>query len=114
MGLCRGIDDLVEIKISDKTAWTGNISSDNKTTFKINQPSLFGGDDSEGGIVGNLTILRGAQDQATLNELENMYGTVVQEGYYTEGSYYEPRVWVPPVIEPATCACLSWCGDLLL
>ena len=102
MGLCRGIDDLVEIKISDKTAWTGTIGSDNKTSFRINQPNLFGGDDSEGGIVGNLTILRGAPDQATLNELERMYGTVIQEGHYTEGSYYEPKVWIPAVIEPAT------------
>ncbi|ENU32456.1 hypothetical protein [Acinetobacter parvus] len=102
MGLCRGIDDLVEIKISDKTAWTGTVGSDNKTTFSINQPNLFGGDDSEGGIVGNLTILRGAPDQSTLSEIEMMYGTVVQEGHYTEGSYYEPRVWIPAVIEPAT------------
>lgn len=77
MGLCRGIDDLVEIKISDKTAWTGNLTTDNKITFKIDKPNLFGGDDAEGGIVGNLTILKGAADQDVLPELAAMYDTPV-------------------------------------
>lgn len=102
MGVCRGIDDLVEIKIGDKTAWTGNIGSDNKVTVAINKPNLFGGDDSEGGIVGKLIIMKGAADQDVLTELEQMWGTVIEEGHYIDdGGYYNSSVWVPPVIEPA-------------
>lgn len=102
MGVCRGIDDLVEIKISDKTAWTGNIGTDNQATIQINQKSLFGGDDGEGGILGTLTVQRGAPDQPILQPLADMYGTVIQEGYYTSGgTYYDPPVWIPPVIEAA-------------
>lgn len=77
MGLCRGIDDLIEIKISDKTAWTGNLANGNKTTISINKPNLFGGNDAEGGIVGQLIIQKGAADQAVLPELAVMYNTPV-------------------------------------
>ncbi|RKG29975.1 hypothetical protein D7V21_16715, partial [Acinetobacter guerrae] len=106
MGICRSIDDLVEIKVSDRTAWSGTIPADNKSLIQINQPDLFGGDKAEGGIAGTLTILRGAADQPILDELAMMYGTVVQEGHYSNvgnGGYYEgnQQVWVPPVIEPA-------------
>ncbi len=77
MGLCRGIDDLIEIKISDKTAWSGNITNDNKSTISINKPNLFGGNDAEGGIVGQLTIQKGAANQEILPELAAMYDTPV-------------------------------------
>ena len=77
MGACRGIDDLVEIKISDKTAWTGSLGAGNKVTININQPNLFGGDESEGGIVGRLIIQKGAADQEVLPELTAMYSTPV-------------------------------------
>ena len=105
MGVCRAIDDMVEIKISDRTIWTGNISEENSSTLLIDQPEIFGGDKAEGGIVGSLKIMRGASDQPILNELAMMYGTVVQEGYYTfentDDGYYSNQVkkWIPPVIE---------------
>lgn len=114
MGVCLGMDDLVEIKVSDSTAWTGTISSNNKTSIYINKPDLFGGDDSEGGIQGNLIIMRGASDQAALIELAEMYGTVTTPGYYQSvgsGGYYgtENQVWVPPVIAPAAVPAYRGC-----
>lgn len=74
MGLCRSLDDLVEIKISDRLAWSGTLP--NNSIIEINQPNLFGGDKSEGGIVGTLKILRGASDQTVLPQLETIYGLV--------------------------------------
>jgi|GEM_PF-2925662 len=104
MGLCRGIDDMVEIKVSDRTVWTGHISTSNKSVLQIDQPEIFGGDKGEGGIVGQLTILKGASDQPVLNELAMMYGTVVQNGYYStinNGYYGTSQIWVPPVVQSA-------------
>ncbi|MGQ2385094.1 hypothetical protein [Acinetobacter ursingii] len=76
MGLCRAIDDMIEIKVSDRSIWTGNISSVNSSTININQPDIFGGDKGEGGIQGQLSICRGAMDQPILAQLAAMLGTV--------------------------------------
>ncbi|WP_313043282.1 hypothetical protein [Acinetobacter sp.] len=76
MGVAIALDDLVEIKVSDKTAWSGTISSANQSSISINKPNLFGGDEAEGGIVGKLTIMRGAADQPALPELQAMLGAV--------------------------------------
>ncbi|MCU4571090.1 phage tail protein [Acinetobacter ursingii] len=76
MGLCRAIDDMIEIKISDRTLWSGHIENSNSSVIDIHQPEIFGGDKAEGGIDGSLTILRGAMDQLVLQPLKNMLGTV--------------------------------------
>lgn len=112
MGVSLGIDDLVEIKVSDKTAWKGTISSANRSTISINQPNLFGGDEAEGGIQGSMIIMRGAADQPALAELEMMYGTVIREGYYENVGVDYPGSkgdWVPPIIEPAAVPAYRGC-----
>ncbi|MCU4601853.1 phage tail protein [Acinetobacter ursingii] len=76
MGLCRAIDDMIEIKVSDRSIWTGNISNANSSTININQPDIFGGDKGEGGIQGTLSISRGTIDQPILPQLTAMLGTV--------------------------------------
>lgn len=73
MGICRGLDNLVEIKMADRTAWSGIISAEGNQYLNINQPDLFGGDKAEGGIVGELSILRGADQQYPLSQLKVMY-----------------------------------------
>lgn len=101
MGIAMALDDLVEIKVSDKTAWTGTISSANQSTISINQPKLFGGDDAEGGIVGDLIIMRGAADQQALPALQDMLGVVpayrgcvtfFYDGQISANSFY-PKPW---------------------
>ncbi|WP_336932093.1 hypothetical protein [Acinetobacter bereziniae] len=77
MGLCRGLDDLLEIKVGDRTLWSGNINADNIIKLGVHDPNLFGGDKSEGGIDGTLTIMRGAPDQAVLPQLAAMFNTKV-------------------------------------
>jgi hypothetical protein len=62
MGFGRGpIDELVEIKVGDKSAWTGSITSN--TRFKIDNLNLFGGEKGEGGIVGTVDMYMGDRDQ---------------------------------------------------
>jgi hypothetical protein len=61
-GLGRGpINQLVEIKVADKTAWSG-AAMDN-TVFGISKPSLFGGEKKEGGIQGPFRLFMGRHDQ---------------------------------------------------
>jgi hypothetical protein len=61
MVLCHGpVDTIREILIGDKSAWEG-VAEDRVT---IDKPSLFGGDDGEGGVVGDVDILWGGPTQA--------------------------------------------------
>lgn len=61
-GLCRGpVDQLVEIKIGDKTAWLGQ--AEGNSLQSINQPNLFGGDDKEGGVQGPFAVYMGDENQ---------------------------------------------------
>lgn len=74
MGLSLSLDDIVEIKVSDKTLWAGSLAS-SPNPLEFEQWQLFGGDDSEGGIRGILRLYTGAVNQAVPNELIDMYGT---------------------------------------
>ena len=60
-GLCRGpLDEMVEIKVGDKTAWEGHKCG---APDFIDKPDLFGGDDKEGGIRGPFDLFMGEPDQ---------------------------------------------------
>lgn len=62
MGIGRGpVDELIEIKVGDKTAWRGSIVDNGQT--EIDEPELFGGTEKEGGIVGTFTTMFGRPDQ---------------------------------------------------
>ena len=76
-GLCNSIDDIIEIKVADKSIWTGTLNTENINTINIDQPKIFGGDTGEGGIVGTLWVMRGASDQSVLPELQAMLGSDV-------------------------------------
>jgi len=52
---------LKKIKVGDKDAWTGNVTSN--TQININEPNLFGGDKKEGGIVGAVDVEFGGLSQ---------------------------------------------------
>lgn len=67
MGICRGpVDEIREIRVGDRTAWNGSIvaSQDpgNPATY-ISKPNLFGGNDKEGGVEGDLYVLMGDVNQ---------------------------------------------------
>lgn len=61
MAVCRGPVEVVSIKVGDREALFGVLNSNG--TIRINQPDLFGGNDKEGGIVGDLTFNTGSADQ---------------------------------------------------
>ena len=75
MGIARSIDELRQIEIGGKNAWSGSVSSNGG--FYINKPDLFGGATKEGGIQGNAHMLMGKSDQAVLPALARMLGGLV-------------------------------------
>lgn len=74
MGVCRGpVDELVAIKVGDKLAWSGSVTSSGY--FSIDNPNLFGGDKGEGGIQGTVRAMFGEDTQTAPGEIEAMTGT---------------------------------------
>lgn len=77
MGICRGpVDELVEIRVGDRTAWTGNVGvtevPPTEPAFQIDKPNLFGGEDKEGGIRGTCWVMMGKPDQVAPDILTDM------------------------------------------
>lgn len=73
MGISRGpIDELIEIRVADKTAWKGRWQGNG--TIDINEPDLFGGEKGEGGVQGPLEICMGMPEQPRIPQLEEMVG----------------------------------------
>lgn len=70
MIVCHGpIDGIKQIWQGEKIAWpdagnTSAVAADGTTLAIIDEPELFGGEDKEGGIVGNISIAYGEVDQA--------------------------------------------------
>ncbi|QXV73586.1 putative tail assembly protein [Rhizobium phage RHph_X2_30] len=88
LGLGRGpIDEIVEIKVGDKTAWprlegkTTNYDTtitDDRVT-NIAAPSLFGGDKAEGGVSGSLTARMGKPTQVYPSWFKTLLGSDVPD-----------------------------------
>ncbi len=76
MGLCHGpVDEVSEITIDDKVAFSGSITANGSVT--INKPSLFGGEEKEGGVVGTLYVEMGEPTQAKNSYLVSKLGSVI-------------------------------------
>ena len=101
MGFSRGpINEIVEIKVGDKTAWKG--SQKDTGTIMIDEPELFGGDKQEGGVVGPFHVMMGKSDQKALPALVSMLGhalpgfrrmcTAFFDGQIASNSPY-PKAW---------------------
>lgn len=74
MGISRGpVDELIEIKVGDKTAWRGSIKTNGTTA--INEPELFGGESGEGGVDGTLTTMFGGPTQTAPTQLSTVLKT---------------------------------------
>ena len=73
MGLGRGpVDEIVQIKVGDKTAWQGFIREN--ADVAIDQYNLFGGEGKEGGIQGSLQVMMGESTQTASSGLLGMLG----------------------------------------
>lgn len=78
MGICHECDALLEILAADRSAWRGEVTSN--STVTIYAPNLFGGDEKEGGLAGQLDVQMGRPDQGVNSYLEAQQGSP-QPGY---------------------------------
>jgi hypothetical protein len=91
MGIARGpIDELVEIKVGDLTAWSGSLTS--SQTFQIDAGELFGGDKKEGGIVGPCDLMMGEPTQGINAKLAAMIGGLVPAFRRTVTLFFDGEV----------------------
>lgn len=72
-GICYGpVDSIRRLIVGDRDAFSGNITSN--STVPINEPNLFGGDQREGGIVGDLQVLMGGPTQTLTGKILSALG----------------------------------------
>jgi hypothetical protein len=81
--LCQGpVDAVQEIQVGDRTAW-GDASravlprGHGLGRIRIDKPTLFGGDEREGGVVGDVDVLSGAATQGRNDYLMSRLGASI-------------------------------------
>jgi hypothetical protein len=71
-GVCQGpVDALLRIMVGDRVAWRGEQTANG--TIAVDAPELFGGEEREGGVDGQLDVMMGGEAQTA-----NAYLTSVQ------------------------------------
>jgi hypothetical protein len=71
-GVCQGpVDALLRIMVGDRVAWLGEQTANG--TIAVDAPKLFGGEEREGGVDGQLDVMMGGEAQTA-----NAYLTSVQ------------------------------------
>ncbi len=74
--LCHGpIDKFRKITAGERDAWAG--SETDNTTITVSAPSLFGGDEREGGIDGTAELYFGGPSQTVSSTLSDLLGGLV-------------------------------------
>lgn len=72
-GVCYGpVDQWNQIWVKDKPIWCGSVVE--QTAVSVNQPELFGGDTSEGGVVGTVEVYMGNDTQQCSSQLAGRVG----------------------------------------
>ncbi|QIQ65263.1 hypothetical protein 19_00028 [Pseudomonas phage Epa19] len=74
MILCHGpIDAITRVDVDGKVAWTGKATS----RISINKPDLFGGEEREGGVSGEVDVALGAVSQGRNDYLQGRLGSAI-------------------------------------
>lgn len=72
-GLVRGpVDAFLEFRGGDRVAWKGVLTESGR--ISINKPNLWGGEEAEGGLQGDLDVMFGEADQAPNDYLAAQLG----------------------------------------
>lgn len=89
---CQGADEVQAIKIGEKAIWEGNITANQ--TISIDEEDLFGGDERQGGVIGDIDLefglgtqgqnayLQGVQD-TSIPSYRGVFGLVFKQVYMT-------------------------------
>lgn len=75
LGFCNGpVDALTAVFMREKEAWKGEEPITANTTVALDNPMLFGGDEREGGIQGQMHVMLGDGDQLSPPALATRLG----------------------------------------
>lgn len=92
MGVCRGpVDEVLEARVGDRTAWFGNVTQ--TQLVYVDSPNLFGGEDKEGGVQGDMWVLMGDDAQLAPDALASMTSSSGGSG---SGDSKLPSIIFPP------------------
>jgi hypothetical protein len=118
MVMCHGpIDSIRSIEVGKKTAWRGYIKSG---SISINKPTLFGGNDGEGGVVGDLDIEMGESDQtvnsylsealekADIPAFRGVVGAVLKDVYVGNTAYIKNWAFRAQRVHTAQGGATQW------
>ncbi len=101
LALCHGpVDAITEIRVGERVAWSGNITT--SQTIAIDNPNLFGGEEREGGVQGQVDIMMGEPAQGRNAYLQQHLGPDIP-AFRGILSLVLRRVWVAamnPYIKP--------------
>lgn len=101
---CHGpVDSFNRLIVGEREAWTGSVTDN--ATINVNKPELFGGDDREGGVVGDIDVMMGGPTQARNTYLANQQGPkcpayrglfslVFKQFLWSSGNPYFKSPWV--------------------
>ena len=67
------VDAFTRLRIGDKTLWQGNVTT--SSSISIDKPLLFGGEDREGGFVGDIDFIMGSANEPVNSYLESVLGS---------------------------------------
>lgn len=101
---CHGkIDNVQKIYVGEKEAWSGTSTGGR---VSIDQPNLFGGEDQEGGVVGDVDIEMGASTQTQNDYLVAQLGSDIPAYRKLVGAILRKvRVGTSPYIKPWSFLC---------
>lgn len=78
MMICWGvIDDILDILFDDRSATATRVDSAESYAYTVNAPSLFGGDEREGGVAGSLIVYKGTTTQGPDPVLQTLIGSPI-------------------------------------
>jgi hypothetical protein len=69
---CHALDRLLQIHVGEKIAWSGQVAAN--TALHIDEPNLFGGEEREGGVRGQVDVCFGRPDQGVNSYLQSLLG----------------------------------------
>jgi len=73
--LCSGeIDEVLQVRFDDRPPAQSSSLSGDKLTLTVDAPNMFGGDESEGGVQGNIDVYLGTKTQDPNDYLESRIG----------------------------------------
>lgn len=101
---CHGpVDSFNQLIVGEREAWVGSVTDN--ATINVNKPELFGGDDREGGVVGDIDVMMGGPAQARNSYLvahqgpkcparRGLFSLVFKQFLWSSGNPYFKSPWI--------------------